>query len=155
MPKTTAVEDLFVKRDLLNRYRKTWERELNQAALTPQERARIVRDIATLGSIDEDLLRLERLLQCQILGADESGLPKTDNDEIRDQILERLHAAAAVVPADALCAAVGIDKTRLRNLMRPLLKNQQIVSLPGGYRAVTASNDPVLPGATAPARLTN
>jgi len=137
MPKP-AVEDLFMKRELLNRYRTSWERELNQAALTPKQRAKIVEDIRLLGAIDEDLLRLERQLQGQRLGAP-SLLPedRADNDGLRKQIMELLHNAGAMVPTEVLCSELGIDKTHLRNVMRSLLNSQRAASLGDGYRALT------------------
>lgn len=142
MPKT-AVEDLFMKRDLLNRYRQSWERELNQAALTPSQRTKIVEDIRLLGAIDEDLLRLERQLQGQRLGTT-SLLPedRADNDGLRKKIMEILHNAGAVVSTELLCSKLGIDKTHLRNVMRSLLNGQRAASVGDGYRALTVTVKP-------------
>lgn len=60
--KTPSVEDLARKRDLLGRFRRMLDREIAEAAMSPEQRSALVSHLDMIGSIDEDLLRLDRIL---------------------------------------------------------------------------------------------
>lgn len=132
--KRTAVEDLLRKRDLLERYRTCWEHELEAADLKPKQRAAIESDISMIRAIDEDLLRLEQMLQGNTVPL---AYNRVENEALREQIMAYLVDAGATVPTDELCAALDINETKLRNVMRMLRHANKVVVTRQGYRAIT------------------
>lgn len=124
----SALDDLNVKRSLLRNYRENWQRELATPTLAPKQRKRIEHDVALLRVIDEDLLRLERLLKQNraILNID-------DNAALRDQIAAFVSAAGSPVTVDCLCERFDMTPHDLRNVCRPLIKAGSIIQSGNAY----------------------
>ncbi len=139
----TTIEDLAAKRDLITRYVAVWVSQLKDDTIEPGVRQRIVADIQRLRGIDEDLIRLDQILR-QIQSQAEAhrpagarGVRSPANEALRSRIVERLDAAGTVVTTRDLYVSVGIDKTTLQNVTKPLLREGRVIKLREGWRALS------------------
>jgi hypothetical protein len=124
-----SVEDYARKRELIARYVRMWNAELESTKLSPGERKAIEADIEMLRGIDEDLVR-QRQSRSQ---SEQSGSERIANEALREEIALYIVQASDIVPAAELCAAFDISDQHLRNQMRALRKAGRVVIVRGGY----------------------